>query len=149
MSGSRAISELCLFTSPTMRLDTGSCGTYARLWTSAAHNATWGPLFPLRPNTRKLRVAVDLQTIGQPTRELLRVLSRDEEVDPLLLVQNDEPEPTEWMQTLGTPRWYQFTFTTVSEAPKFADSSTVGILGYEDGERTLATWGTFQRLRAP
>lgn len=33
-----------------------------------------GPLFPLRPNTRKLRVAVDVQTIGQPTRELLRVL---------------------------------------------------------------------------
>lgn len=102
-----------------------------------------GPLFPLRPNTRKLRVAVDVQTIGQPTRELLRVLSRDEEVDPLLLVQNDEPKPTEWIQTLGTPRWYRFTFTTVAEAPKFADSSTVGISGYEDDERTLAAWGHF------
>ena len=47
------------------------------------------------------------------------------------------------MQALGSRRWYQFVFTTVAEAPKFADSSTVAISGYEDGERTLATWGHF------
>ena len=102
-----------------------------------------GSLFPLRPNTRKLRVAADVQTLGEPTPELLRVLARDEEVEPLLLVQNEEPEPTEWMQALGSHRWYQFTFTTVAEAPRFADSSTVGASGYEDGRRTLATSGHF------
>jgi len=102
-----------------------------------------GSLFPLLPNTRKLRVAVDVQTLGEPTPELLRVLARDEEAEPLLLVQNEEPEPTEWMQALGSPRWYQFTFTTVAEAPRFADSSTVGVSGYEDGRRTLATSGHF------
>jgi hypothetical protein len=102
-----------------------------------------GPLFPLRPNTRKLRVAVDVQTLGEPTLELMRVLARDEEVEPLLLVQNEEPEPTEWMQALESRRWYQFTFTTVAEAPRFADSSTVGVSGYEDGRRTLATSGHF------
>lgn len=102
-----------------------------------------GPLFPLRPNTRKLRVAVDVQTLGEPTSELMRVLARDEEVEPLLLVQNDEAEPERWMQTLGNRQWYQFEFTTVAEAPKFMDSSTVGVSGYEDGTRTLATYGDF------
>jgi hypothetical protein len=102
-----------------------------------------GPLFPLRPNTRKLRIAVDVQTLGEPTPELLRVLARDEEVEPLLLVQNEEPEPTEWMQALGSRRWFQFTFTTVAEAPRFADSSTVGVSGYVDGTTRLATSGHF------
>lgn len=109
--------------------------------TSAQREA--GPLFPLRPSTRKLRVAVDVQTLGEPTLELVRILARDEEVEPLLLVQNDESEPTRWMQALGCRRWYQFTFTTVTEAPKFMDSSTVGVSGYEDGRRTLATSGHF------
>lgn len=102
-----------------------------------------GALFPLRPNTRKLKVAVDVQTLSEPTRELLRVLSRDEEVEPLLLVQNEETEPSTWMQALGCRRWYEFEFTTVADAPRFLDSSTVGVSGYEDGMRTLATSGNF------
>lgn len=102
-----------------------------------------GSLFPLRPNTRKIRIAVDVQTLGEPTPELMRVLARDEEVEPLLLVQNDEPEPETWMQALGCPQWYQFEFTTVADAPKFMDSSTVGVSGYADGMRTLATRGHF------
>jgi hypothetical protein len=60
----------------------------------------------------------------------MRLLARDEEVEPLLLVQNEAPEPTPWMQALGIPQWYQFRFTTVAEAPKFMDSSTVGVSGY-------------------
>ena len=36
-----------------------------------------GSLFPLRPNTRKLRVAVDVETFGEPTQEIMRVLARD------------------------------------------------------------------------
>jgi hypothetical protein len=102
-----------------------------------------GPLFPLRPNTRKFRVAVDVTTLGEPTQEIMSVLARDEEVEPLLLVQNEAPEPTRWMQALGCRQWYQFTFTTVAEAPKFMDSSTVGVSRYEDGTRTLATRGQF------
>lgn len=102
-----------------------------------------GSLFPLRPRTRKIRIAVDVQTLAEPTPELWRVLARDEEVEPLLLVQNDEHEPTTWMRALGRARWYQFTFTTVAEAPKFMDSSTVGVSGFEDGRRTLATSGHF------
>jgi hypothetical protein len=73
----------------------------------------------------------------------MRVLARDEEVEPLLLVQNEAPEPSPWMKALGFPQWYQFTFTTVAEAPKFMDSSTVGVSGYEGGRRTLATRGHF------
>lgn len=102
-----------------------------------------GSLFPLRPNTRKMRVAVDVQTLAEPTPELMRVLARDEEVEPLLFVQNDETEPQNWMQVLECRRWYQFTFTTVADAPKFMDSSTVGVCGYEDGDRRLATRGHF------
>lgn len=107
-----------------------------------------GALFPLRPNTRKLRVAVDVTTLGGPTQELMRVLARDEEVEPLLLVQNDELEPESWMQALACPLWYQFTFTTVAEAPKFMDSSTVGVSGYEGGMCTLATSGHFFSIYA-
>ncbi|MCB1256380.1 MAG: hypothetical protein KDB26_04700, partial [Microthrixaceae bacterium] len=33
-----------------------------------------GALFPLRPNTRKMRVAVDVQTLPEPTAELMGVL---------------------------------------------------------------------------
>lgn len=102
-----------------------------------------GSLFPLRPNTRKFHIALDVETLGGPTQEIMRVLARDEEVEPLLLVQNDAPEPTPWMQALGCRQWYQFTFTTVAEAPRFMDSSTVGVSGYKDGERTLATRGHF------
>lgn len=48
-----------------------------------------------------MRVAVDVQTLAEPTPELMRVLARDEEVEPLLCVQNDEPEPSSWMRVLG------------------------------------------------
>ena len=102
-----------------------------------------GSLFPLRPNTRKLRIAVDIETLGGPTQEVMRVLARDAEVEPLLFVQNDAPEPAPWMQALDCPRWYQFTFTSVADAPRFMDSSTVGVARYEDGRRTLGTQGHF------
>ncbi|MGV0037111.1 hypothetical protein [Mycobacterium colombiense] len=90
-----------------------------------------------------MRVAVDVQTLAEPTPQLMRVLARHDEVEPLLCVQNDEPEPTSWMQVLECRRWYQFTFTTVADAPKFMDSSTVGVSCYEDGDRRLATRGHF------
>ncbi|ETA93369.1 hypothetical protein [Mycobacterium avium] len=116
---------------------------YVRPPTDSVSARDLGALFPLRPNTRKLRVAVDVQTLTEPTPELLRVLARDEDVEPLLLVQNEETEPATWMQALGCPRWYQFEFTTVEDAPTFMDSSTVGVSGFEDGMRTLATSGNF------
>lgn len=53
------------------------------------------------------------------------------------------PSPAPWMQALDCPRWYQFTFTTVADAPRFMDSSTVGVGGYEDGRPTLGTQGHF------
>lgn len=61
----------------------------------------------------------------------------------MLLVQNDEPTPERWMQVLGTSQWYQFTFTSVADAPRLMDSSTVGVSGFEDGTRTLSTRGHF------
>ncbi|WP_256979063.1 MULTISPECIES: hypothetical protein [unclassified Rhodococcus (in: high G+C Gram-positive bacteria)] len=83
-----------------------------------------------------------------PTAELLRVVGRDEEVEPILLVQNDEAEPAEWLRVLGANEWYQFTFTTVEDTPKFADASTVGISGYRAGERWLWTSGSFFSIYA-
>lgn len=96
-----------------------------------------GPLFPIQPNMRKMRVGIDVETLRRPTPELLRIVGRDEEVEPILLVQNDEVEPAEWTTVLGCRRWYLFTFTTIEDAPKFADASTVGISGYDDGERWM------------
>lgn len=90
-----------------------------------------------------MRVAVDVQALPEPTPELLRVLARDEEVEPLLLVQNNEPEPQSWMQVLECLRWYRLTFTTAADAPKFMDSSIVGVSGYEDGDEWLTTRGHF------
>ncbi|GBF14923.1 hypothetical protein Br6_02299 [Rhodococcus sp. Br-6] len=106
------------------------------------------PLFPIQPSTRKMRVGIDVQTLPEPTAELLRVIGRDEEVDPILLVQNDAGDPTGWLRVLGSREWYEFTFTTVEDAPKFADASTVGISGHRDGERWLWTSGNFFSIYA-
>lgn len=104
---------------------------------SATGKYVMGPLFPLRPDTRRLRIGIDVRTLPEPTTELLRVINRDEEAEPILLVQNDETEPVAWLRALGTTRWSMFTFTTVDDAPRFADASTVGIGSFEDGEQRL------------
>lgn len=82
-----------------------------------------------------MRVGIDVQTLPEPTAELLRVVGRDDEVEPILLVQNAGGEPREWLRVLDTTEWYEFRFTTVEDAPKFVDASTVGVSGYRDGER--------------
>ena len=106
------------------------------------------PLFPIQPSTRKMRVGIDVETLPEPTSELLRVVGRDEEVEPILMVQNDAGEPTGWLRALGSSEWNEFTFTTVEDAPKFADASTVGISGYRDGERWLGPSGNFFSIYA-
>lgn len=106
------------------------------------------PLFPIQPNTRKMRVGIDIQTLPELTAELLRIVGRDEEVEPILMVQNDAGEPTAWLRALGSSEWYEFKFTTVEDAPKFADASTVDISGYRDGERWLWTSGNFFSIYA-
>ena len=60
------------------------------------------PLFPIQPNTRKMRVGIDIQTLPELTAELLRIVGRDEEVEPILMVQNDAGEPTAWLRALGS-----------------------------------------------
>lgn len=106
------------------------------------------PLFPIQPSTRTMRVGIDIQTLPEPTAELLRVVGRDDEVEPILMVQNDAGEPTAWLRALGSSEWYEFTFTTVEDAPMFADASTVGISGYRDGEQWLWTSGNFFSIYA-
>lgn len=100
-------------------------------------------LYPIRPNTRKLRVGVDVDTLGESLTDLMSILARENEVEPVLLVQNDGGEPTQWLSTLGCKRWYTFSFVSVDEAPRFADASSVGIAGYEDGQIRHATSGHF------
>src|SRR5699024_6253258 len=102
-----------------------------------------GALFPIRPGLRKIRIAVDVDTLSLQSEELMRVLAREEEVEVFLLVQNSASEPREWMSELGLPQWYKFNFTTVDESPKMGDTSEVEISGYENGEIVLSTRGSF------
>ena len=103
----------------------------------------FGPLFPTQPSTRKIRVGVDVQTLRAPSPQLLRVIGRNDEVDPVLLVQNETDEPEAWMSALECARWYRFKFTTVDEAPRSSDASTVWVTGFEDGRKRMGTQGHF------
>lgn len=100
-------------------------------------------LFPTRPNTRRIRVGLDVKTLPAPTRELMQILGRADDVEPILLVQNDDTEPTAWTRALENRRWYRYSFTTIEEAPRSGDISEVGVTGYEDGEWCLSTHGEF------
>lgn len=88
-------------------------------------------------------MGIDVRTLPEPTSELWRVVGRDQEVEPVLLVQNDDKEPTTWLQALGTHDWYRFQFTSVEDTPKFGDGSTVAVSGYRDGECWRHTSGNF------
>ena len=101
------------------------------------------PLFPNQPDTRKLRVGIDVQTLPQLTPLLARVVTRGTEVEPILLVQNADTEPTQWKTALNCTRWYRYSFTTVEDAPRMGDSSTVGVTGFKKGKQYLSTSGHF------
>ena len=84
-----------------------------------------GPLFPLRPNTRKLRVAVDADHRSAHPRVVASPFTMKKSIPSSGAERRTETYRVD--SDAGNSRWYRFTFTTVAEAPKFADSSTVGI----------------------
>nr|WP_120492582.1 hypothetical protein [Corynebacterium lactis] len=99
-------------------------------------------LFPMRPETREMRVGVDVETIRVPSVELLEILKRDETL-PILLVHNEESPPDVWLNWVSCREWYQWEYGSGGESSKLLDSTLVPVAGYKGDERFFASQGTF------
>lgn len=44
-----------------------------------------------------MRVVIDVESISRPTPELLTILKQQDEIDPILLVRNEEKSPSGWI----------------------------------------------------
>ncbi len=83
------------------------------------------PLFPLRPETRPMRLGIDVDSIPQPPADgyLTGFLTRDEiEVHLLMPAGVDQP-PHAWLALLHKPALHTVDFTTVAEAGRLMDAA--------------------------
>ena len=99
-------------------------------------------LFPMRPETRQIRVGVDVETIRVPSVELLEILKRDETF-PILLVHNEDSPPDAWLNWVSCSEWYQWEYGSDGESSKLLDSTLVPVAGYNGDELFFASQGTF------
>jgi hypothetical protein len=82
------------------------------------------PLFPLRPNTRPLRLGIDTETVPAPPAGYLKeFLTRDEIEVHLLMPQGQDQPPDAWSRPLDKPILHTVNFTTVAEAGRFGDAA--------------------------
>jgi hypothetical protein len=80
-------------------------------------------LFPLRPNTRPLRLGIDTQTVPSPPAGYLKgFLIRDEIEVHLLMPQGQDQPPDAWSRLLDKPILHTVNFTTIAEAGLFGDA---------------------------
>ncbi len=80
------------------------------------------PLFPLRPETRQLRLGIDVTTVPEPPDGLLAGYLTRDEIDVHLLVPTGHDVPAAWTAALGDPLVRQIGFTSVETAGRFLDS---------------------------
>jgi hypothetical protein len=80
------------------------------------------PLFPLRPETRQLRLGIDVTTVPEPPDGLLAGYLTRDEIDVQLLVPTGHDVPAAWTAALGDPLVRQIGFTSVETAGRFLDS---------------------------
>lgn len=82
------------------------------------------PLFPLRPETRAMRLGIDTETVhAPPAGHLEEFLTRDEIEVHLLMPQGQEQPPEAWSRLLDKPILHTVNFTTVAEAGRFGDAA--------------------------
>lgn len=108
------------------------------------------PLFPLRPETRPLRLGIDVETIPEPPDgHLTRFLTRDEIEVHLLMPQGQTEPPAAWATLLDKPILHTVNFTTVAEAGRWGDSSQFHITTKserEEGWSNATFFPIFQRF---
>lgn len=83
------------------------------------------PLFPLRPETRPMRLGIDVESIPQPPADgyLTGFLTRDEIQVHLLMPKGMDQPPDAWSTLLGKPVLHTVDFTTVTDAGRFMDAA--------------------------
>lgn len=110
------------------------------------------PLFPLRPETRPLRLGIDVETVPVPPDGYLAgFLTRGEIEVRLLMPKGQEQPPEAWAHLLGKPVMHTVNFTTVAEAGRFADAAEFHITTkseQEEGWSTARFFPVFQQFDA-
>ena len=105
-----------------------------------------GALYPLRPGVRKFRIGIDIESIGEPTSELTEILLRKDLVETFLLVQNAKTKPESWALALQIEQWYSWEYVDAESAPKNLDVCEVPVVGYENNNLVLGTYGIFSPI---
>ena len=105
-----------------------------------------GALYPLRPGVRKFRIGIDIESIGEPTSELTEILLRKDLVETFLLVQNAKTKPESWALALQIEQWYSWEYVDAESAPKNLDVCEVPVVGYENNNIVLGTYGKFSPI---
>lgn len=109
------------------------------------------PLFPLRPETRQLRLGIDVTTVPAPPDGLLAGYLTRDEVDVQLLVPTDQEVPAAWAAALGDPLVRQIGFTSVQSAGRLLDSVQFSVVTEYEREWSRGTasfFNVYQQLDA-
>jgi hypothetical protein len=109
------------------------------------------PLFPLRPETRQLRLGVDVTTMPEPPDGLLAGYLTRDEIDVQLLVPAGQDVPAAWAAALGDPLVRQIGFTSVETAGRFLDSVQFSVVTETEREWSRGTanfFDVYQQLDA-
>ncbi|MGX9296293.1 hypothetical protein [Tsukamurella paurometabola] len=101
------------------------------------------PLFPLRPATRPVRLGIDVATVPTPPDGYLPELLTRDEVEPYLLVQNEDEVPCEWLTLLPSAVVARITYTSVDDSERLLDTSRVPVTLNQDGKVFCWTSGHF------
>jgi len=80
------------------------------------------PLFPLRPETRPLRLGIDVTTVPTPPAGLFTKFLGRNEIDVQLMVPADEQVPSAWTAALGNAVVRQIGFASVAAAGRLLDT---------------------------
>lgn len=101
------------------------------------------PLFPLQPETRQLRLGIDVSILPEPPDGLLASLFKRDEIDVQLLVPADGEVPAAWTVALGDPLVRQIGFTSVETAGRFLDSVQFAVVTETESEFSRGTANFF------
>jgi hypothetical protein len=109
------------------------------------------PLFPLRPETRQLRLGIDVTSVPAPPDGLLAGYLTRDEIDVQLLVPADQEVPAAWTAALGDALVRQIGFTSVKTAGRFLDSVQFSVVTETEREWSRGTanfFDVYQQLDA-
>lgn len=94
------------------------------------------PLFPIRRETRPMRLGIDVESIPQPPADgyLTGFLTRDEIQVHLLMPKGMDQPPDAWSTLLDKPVLHTVDFTTVTDAGRFMDAAEFHITTNTESE---------------